>query len=364
MNQFTEIDIKHMSLALRLAKKGLYTAHPNPRVGCVIASNDIVIGEGWHEVTGEDHAEIMALKEAGDNALDATAYVTLEPCAHHGRTGPCCDALIKAGISKIFIACEDPFPEVKGKGRLRMEKAGIKVSNGLLEDEAINLNKGYFSRIQKNKPYVRLKLAISLDGATAMQNGESKWITGEAARNDVQKLRATSGAILTGSGTVISDNPSLTVRDTKLKAKQPIRVVLDTNLDTPSESSLYQSGQKTMIFCVNDKDKQKYKNDHVSVLTTDKKGDHINLNSVLKALANEGINEILVESGSVLSGAFLREKLVDELVIYQAPLIMGSRTMSMFSTPEWESLSNSMLLDIKDIRKLDRDLKIVAEPVY
>ena len=364
MNQFTEIDIKHMSLALRLAKKGLYTAHPNPRVGCVITSNEKVIGKGWHEVTGEDHAEIMALKEAGDNARDATAYVTLEPCAHHGRTGPCCDALIKSGISEIFIACEDPFPEVKGKGKLRMEKAGIKVSNGLLEDEAINLNKGYFSRIQKNKPYVRLKLAISLDGATAMQNGESKWITGEAARNDVQKLRATSGVILTGSGTVISDNPSLTVRDTKLKAKQPIRVVLDTNLDTPSESSLYQSGQKTMIFCVDDKDKKKYKNDHVSVLTTDKKGDHINLNSVLKTLANEGINEILVESGSVLSGAFLREKLVDELVIYQAPLIMGSRTMSMFSTPEWESLSNSMLLDIKDIRKLDRDLKIVAKPVY
>ena len=364
MNQFTEIDIKHMSLALRLAKKGLYTAHPNPRVGCVITSNEKVIGKGWHEVTGEDHAEIMALKEAGDDARDATAYVTLEPCAHHGRTGPCCDALIKSGISKIFIACEDPFPEVKGKGKLRMEKAGIKVSHGLLEDEAINLNKGYFSRIQKNKPYVRLKLAISLDGATAMQNGESKWITGEAARNDVQKLRATSGVILTGSGTVISDNPSLTVRDTKLKAKQPIRVVLDTNLDTPLESSLYQLGQKTIIFCVDDKDKKKYKNDHVSVLTTDKKGDHINLNSVLKTLANEGINEILVESGSVLSGAFLREKLVDELVIYQAPLIMGSRTMSMFSTPEWESLSNSMLLDIKDIRKLDRDLKIVAEPVY
>ena len=227
------IDEKWMQIAIEEAK--LAVKENEIPVGCVLVQNEKIIAQAHNQsIKNNDstaHAEIQAIRLAGNKIqnyrlVNTTLYVTLEPCAHHGRTGPCCDALIEAGISKIFIACEDPFPKVKGKGRLRMEKAGIKVSNGLLEDEAINLNKGYFSRIQKNKPYVRLKLAISLDGATAMQNGESKWITGEAARNDVQKLRASSGAILTGSGTVISDNPSLNVRDTKLKAKQPIRVVL------------------------------------------------------------------------------------------------------------------------------------------
>ena len=363
MTEFTAADNDYMATALSLAKQGMYTAHPNPRVGCVIVRNDQIVGQGWHQITGGPHAEVAALEEAGDNARNATAYVTLEPCAHQGNTGPCCDALVAAGLSRVVIAVEDPFSEVAGQGKSKIEAAGIDVSVGLLESEARSLNSGYFSRIQRERPFVRLKVATSIDGATAMSDGESKWITGDSARQDVQKLRASSGGVMTGIGTVISDNPKLTVRDASITTRQPIRALLDSQLRASTKAHIFEESAATLVFCVNDERRESYENSHAKVhkvAATDKRPD---LPMVLKILAEEGINDLLVEAGSVLSGNLIENNLIDELVIYQAPHIMGSNTKPMFLTPQWKSLQDRLSLDIQDIRKIGADYRITARPI-
>jgi len=345
-----------------LAKKGMYTAHPNPRVGCVIVLNDQIVGQGWHQITGGPHAEVMALEEAGDNARNATAYVTLEPCAHQGKTGPCCDALVAAGLSRVVIAIEDPFPEVSGKGKSKIVAAGINVSVGLLESDARSLNSGYFSRIQREKPFVRLKVAVSIDGATAMSNGESKWITGDTARQDVQKLRALSGGIMTGIGTVVSDNPRLTVRDESITTRQPIRVLLDSQLKASTKAHIFEESATTLVFCVNDERRESYRSSYVKVHKVAAEDKRPDLSMVLKILAEEGINDLLVEAGATLSGSLIENDLIDEFVIYQAPHIMGSNTKPIFLTPKWESLQDRLNLDIRDIKKIGTDYRITASP--
>lgn len=363
MTEFSAADNHYMAIALKLAKRGMYSAHPNPRVGCVIVQNDQIVGQGWHQITGGAHAEVMALKEAGDNARNATAYVTLEPCAHQGKTGPCCDALVAADLSRVVIAVEDPFSEVSGQGKSKIEAAGINVSVGLLESGAKSLNSGYFSRIERNRPFVRLKVATSIDGATAMSNGESKWITGESARQDVQKLRASSGGVMTGIGTVISDNPRLTVRDESITTRQPIRVLLDSQLKASPEAHIFERSAKTLVFCVNDKHRERYENSHVKVHKIETKDKRPELSMIFKILAKEGINDLLVEAGPTLSGGLIENDLIDELVIYQAPHIMGSNTKPMFLTPKWESLQDRLSLDIQDIRKIGADYRITARPI-
>jgi len=363
MTEFSATDNHYMAIALRLARQGMYTAHPNPRVGCVIVLNDQIVGQGWHQVTGGPHAEVIALEEAGDNARNATAYVTLEPCAHQGKTGPCCDALVAAGLSRVVIAVEDPFSEVSGLGRSNLEAAGIDVSVGLLESGARSLNSGYFTRIEKKRPFVRLKLAASIDGATAMNDGESKWITSESARQDVQKLRASSGGIMTGIGTVISDNPRLTVRDESITTRQPIRVLLDSQLKAPTEAHIFSRSAKTLVFCINDERQVKYENSHVRIHKVDARDKRPELSMVLKILAEEGVNDLLVEAGSTLSGSLIEKGLIDEFIIYQAPHIMGSNIKPMFLTPKWELLQDRLNLDIQDIRKIGADYRITAIPI-
>ncbi|MDJ0751096.1 MAG: bifunctional diaminohydroxyphosphoribosylaminopyrimidine deaminase/5-amino-6-(5-phosphoribosylamino)uracil reductase RibD, partial [Woeseiaceae bacterium] len=240
-----------MARALQLAARGCYAAHPNPMVGCVIASNDEIVGEGWHESAGEAHAEINALREAGELARGATAYVTLEPCAHHGKTPPCVDALVDAGVARVVAAMRDPFGEVDGRGLARLEEAGVSTAVGLMEDQAVALNQGFISRVTRGRPYVRLKVAASIDGAIAMASGESQWITGPEARRDVQRLRARSGAILTGIGTVLADDPSLNVRsaDIDTRGRQPLRVVLDSRLQTPATARMLKLPGETLVCC-------------------------------------------------------------------------------------------------------------------
>ena len=364
MTEFTKEEVGYMSEALRLAKQGCFTTHPNPRVGCVIVSDGDIVGKGWHQSYGGPHAEIHALHDAGKKAKKATAYITLEPCSHHGKTGPCDEALIEAGVSRVVYATEDPFEKNDKSMPDKLNDAGISVSVGLLRDEAKLLNRGFFSRVINKKPFVTLKLGVSIDGATAMESGESQWITGEAARKDVQKLRASSGAILTGSGTIKIDNPSLTVRDVTLKAIDPIRVIIDTKLQTSPDAKIYQDDKTTWIFCVDDENKTLFQNKNTEVFKVEKNGNYVNLRSVLEILAKKGINDLLVEAGSHLCGALIREELVNEFVIYQAPLIMGSNTRKMFHTPGYNKLNESLKINIKESIKLGEDIKMIAEPIY
>ena len=364
MTEFTKEEVGYMSEALRLAKQGCFTTHPNPRVGCVIVSDGDIVGKGWHQSYGGPHAEIHALRDAGKKAKKATAYITLEPCSHHGKTGPCDEALIEAGVSRIVYATEDPFEKNDKSMPDKLNDAGISVSVGLLRDEAKQLNRGFFSRVINKKPFVTLKLGVSIDGATAMESGESQWITGEVARKDVQKLRASSGAILTGSGTIKIDNPSLTVRDETLNAIDPIRVIIDTKLQTAPDAKIYQDDKTTWIFCVDDENKTLFQNKNTEVFKVEKNENYVNLRSVLEILAKKGINDLLVEAGSHLCGALIREELVNEFVIYQAPLIMGSNTRKMFHTPGYNKLNESLRINIKESKKLGEDIKMIAEPIY
>jgi diaminohydroxyphosphoribosylaminopyrimidine deaminase/5-amino-6-(5-phosphoribosylamino)uracil reductase len=363
MSDFTLADHEYMTLALKLAKKGKFSSHPNPQVGCVIVCNNKIIGEGWHQNSGAPHAEINALMSATQSVVGATAYVTLEPCAHQGKTGPCCEALIKAVVKRVVVACEDPFEKTAGKGIAAMRSAGIEVSVGLFEFEARTLNRGFFSRIERQKPFVCLKVAASIDGATAMNNGESQWITGEAARADVQKLRASSGAIMTGIGTVKSDNPALTVRDHNLVQQQPLRVLLDSQLQVSPQAKIFQENGYARVFCINSERRAMLEGPNVSIVQTKDDNNHVALHEVLYDLAQEGINDLLVEAGPVLSGKMLSLGLIDELVIYQAPHIMGSEVNPMFQTSAWKSLADRQQLAIEDIRKIGQDFKITARPV-
>ena len=352
-----------MAHALQLAERGLYTAHPNPMVGCVLVRDDKVVGEGWHEVAGEAHAEINALNAAGDKARGATMYVTLEPCSHHGKTPPCADALIESGVAEVVIGLQDPNPEVNGIGFGALAAAGIQTRVGLMQDEVEKLLRGFLSRVTRGMPFVRLKVAASLDGCIAMSNGESQWITGPEARSDVQRLRASSGAVLTGIGTVLADDPSLTVRDEAIDAggKQPLRVVLDNDLRMPLSAEMLALPGQTLIYCTADQKRQPLTDAGAEVVRVGCDDGLVDAKAVLADLASREINDVLIEAGPALAGYLITNALVDELVIYQSPHIMGSETMGMFLTPKWTGLADRLALDITDVRNIGSDTRITAQ---
>jgi len=351
-----------MQRALQLAENGLFGAHPNPMVGCVLVRNGEIVGEGWHEVAGQAHAEINALQQAGSKARGATAYVTLEPCAHFGKTPPCCEALIAAGVSEVVIAREDPNPRVDGKGMQALRAAGIKVRSGLLRESVDALMAGFLSRMQRGRPRVRLKIACSLDGATAMADGQSQWITGVEARADVQRLRASSGAILTGIGTVLADDPSLTVRDASLnpRGRQPLRVILDSSLRMPLAADMLARPGVTLIYCCDEQRAATVATAGAEVVRLAGANGMVDLHAVLEDLGRREINDLLVEAGPTISGQLLQQDLVDEFVIYQAPHLMGSETRHMFNTPAWTQLADRLELRVVDRTLLGNDLRITA----
>jgi diaminohydroxyphosphoribosylaminopyrimidine deaminase/5-amino-6-(5-phosphoribosylamino)uracil reductase len=355
---FDAFDHMHMAQALRLAERGLYTTQPNPRVGCVIAHGERVVGQGWHVRAGEPHAEVFALREAGENAKGATAYVTLEPCAHHGRTPPCADAVVAAGVSRVVIAAEDSFPQVAGRGIEKLRAAGITVETGLMREAARELNIGFFSRIERKRPWVRVKLAMSLDGRTALANGESKWITSEAARADVQRWRARSSAILTGSGTLLADNPRLTVRfaegegaDSSTPFQPPLRVILDRQLRTPAGSHVLDGSVPTLVLHAQSAQVADQRFQHVDFVAVPEKGDRLDLAAVLHLLAERGCNEVHLEAGPTLCGALFDADLVDELLLYVAPVLLGdSARPLMHQLPLKSMQERAMLSRVDDIR--------------
>ena len=353
-----------MARALRLAERGRYSAHPNPMVGCVLARGDEVVGEGWHAKAGEPHAEVNALRDAGEQAQGATAYVTLEPCAHEGKTPPCTFALVGAGIARVVVAMEDPFPQVAGKGIAALKDAGIEVDTGLMDTVAQSINRGFVSRVTRGRPFVQLKLACSLDGAIAMANGASQWITGTEAREDVQRLRAQSGAILTGIGTVLADDPSLNVRSTNIETNelQPLRVVLDGKLRMPRSASMLALPGETVVCHSADADADDLRKAGATVESFKGKDNLVDAEAVLNYLGERDVNRVLVEAGPMLAGHLLQTKLVDELVIYQAPHIMGSETMRLANTPGWRSLADRLELETIDVRKIGADTRITARP--
>lgn len=350
-------DYRYMAHALQIAARGLYTTDPNPRVGCVVAQRDVVVGEGWHEFAGGPHAEVIALMQAGGQARGGTVYVTLEPCSHHGRTPPCVDALIEAGVRRVVAAMMDPNPLVSGAGFARLKAHGIEVESGVLEAQASAINPGFVKRMHTGLPYVRCKVAMSLDGRTAMASGESKWITGPAARADVQHWRARSSAIVTGSGTVLADNPSLLVRLDQPHG-QPLRVVVDSRLRTPLHAHICAGGAKTVIVTAGS-DEMVYaaSADVVSLPGTDGR---VDLHALLQYLAKQQYNEVLIEAGPTLSGAFLAADLVDELIIYIAPHLLGSSARGLFHLPALEKLADRIDLDITDMRAVGPDWRILA----
>lgn len=364
MSRFSPADISCMSRALQLAERGLYSTDPNPRVGCVLVRDGEVVGEGWHAVAGGPHAEIVALQHAGEAARGATAYVTLEPCCHHGKTPPCSDALIQAGVVRVVAAMEDPNPRVAGQGLEQLKQAGIEVSAGLLQSQAEALNPGFVQRMRTGRPFVRSKLAMSVDGRTAMASGESKWITGEAARHDVHRLRARSSAIMSGIGTVLADDPSLTVRteDGDLAPRQPLRVILDPHLSTPDNARfLSQAGSSLIVTAAEDPEVQdRLEQAGAEVVYLPHGPDAIDLHALMRLLAEREINEVLLETGAILSGAVLHAGIIDELVIYMAPKLMGDGARGLFHTPGLDKLADAVSLDIRDVRAIGADWRITA----
>jgi len=367
---FSEFDIQCMSRALQLARLGWFSAGPNPRVGCVLAKKGEVIAEGFHRKAGEAHAEINALESAGNRASGAVVYVTLEPCNHQGRTGPCAEALIAAGISELVYAMSDPHKTAAG-GIQRLKEAGVRVRGPLMEQQAIKLNPGFFKKCTTGLPRVTVKLAMSLDGRTAMASGESQWITGPAARSDVQKLRAQSDAIVTGIGTVMADNPALTVRAAQLPAyiadkediarHQPLRVVVDSQGRMPLDASMLSHGGKLLVATAQAQFPLAAENvDYL--LVADEEG-KVDLKTLLFELAKRDCNEVLVEAGPSLSGAMVAAGLVDELVIYMAGKLMGSRAMPLLSLP-FDTMAEAVELDIVDIRAVGKDWRITARPLH
>ena len=369
-------DTHHMSLALQLAERGLYSAHPNPRVGCVIVRDRKVVGQGWHHRAGEPHAEVNALSEAGDLARDATAYVTLEPCSHHGRTPPCADALIDAGLARVVIAVADTNPDVAGDGVGRLEQAGIEVTAGILEKPARELNNGFLRRMQGGRPWCRVKMAASLDGRTAMASGESQWITGPQARSDVQRLRARSAAIISGAGTVRADNPSLTVRPEELgdighkalPVAEPLRVVLDRNLTTPPDAKVITGSGQAVVVTTEDAidatKAQSLRDNGAEVITVDPdEQGQPHLRAVLDELAGRQINEVLVEAGPSLAGAALQSGIVDEFWLYQAPTILGSNARPMAALP-LDTMAQQHRMAVMDRRIVGGDQRIILQPQH
>lgn len=349
-----------MAHALQLARQGLNTTTPNPRVGCVLVNGGRIVGEGWHEKAGSPHAEVHALAMAGNSARGATAYVTLEPCAHHGRTPPCVDALREAGIARVVAAMEDPNPQVAGKGLSMLKEAGIQVDAGLLEADARELNPGFISRMTRGRPWLRLKVAISLDGKTALNNGRSQWITGADARRDAHAWRARSCAILTGFGTVRDDDPQLTVRELAV-TRQPLRVVVDSRLETSPTAKVVQGGNTLIAAALDDALRiRTLQQAGAEVLLLPNAEGKVDLAALMKALARRGINEVLAEAGFRLNGSLLRAGCVDELLIYQAPILLGDAARGMFDLPALDDLSGRLEPKVVDRRQIGVDTRILA----
>ncbi len=357
--QWLSDDYRHMARALMLARRGLYSADPNPRVGCVLVREGYIIGEGWHERAGESHAEINALEAAGNRARGATAYVTLEPCCHHGRTPPCTDALLNAGVARMVAAMPDPNPQVAGRGLTQLREAGVTVECGLLETEARALNPGFIQRMTQGRPFVRLKLAMSLDGRTALASGESQWLTNEAARQDVQRLRARSSAILTGIGTVLADDPGLNVRLPET-SRQPLRVILDTALRTPPAARMLRLPGSALIFTATaDATVQApLRAAGAEIAVMPRCEWELNLPVIMAELARRECNEVHVECGPTLAGALLQAKLVDELVVYIAPLLLGDKARGLFQLPELTRMNERIELEILEVRAVGRDWRL------
>ena len=363
--EFSANDHAHMALALRLAERGLFSTDPNPRVGCVIVQDGEVVGRGWHQRAGGDHAEVFALQEAGARARGATAYVTLEPCAHFGRTPPCSDALITAGVARVVVALRDPFAEVDGRGIERLRAAGIDVACGLMSGTARELNRGFLSRIERARPWLRLKLAMSLDGRTALANGESKWITADAARDDVQRWRARSSAILTGSGTVLADDPRLTVRLADAAAVEvatPLRVILDRTLCTPENSNVLDGSVPTLVVHDGELAPVDARFDRVELAALEVRNNRLDLSALLAMLASRQLNEIQVEAGPILSGALFAEGLVDELLLYVAPVLLGDSARGLLTLPALGDMAERWKLKTIDQRMLGADWRLLLRP--
>jgi diaminohydroxyphosphoribosylaminopyrimidine deaminase/5-amino-6-(5-phosphoribosylamino)uracil reductase len=368
-----QVDYSYMSRALALARRGLLTAHPNPRVGCVVVRDDAVVGEGWHQCTGGPHAEVNALAQAGERARGATAYVTLEPCCHQGRTDPCIQALIQAGVERVVVAMQDPNPRVAGGGLRELRAAGVRVEVGLLAAEAETLNAGFAMRMRRGRPLVRCKLASSLDGRTAMASGESQWITGAAARRDGNKLRARSGAVATGVGTVLADDPALTVRPQQGPAseraaaaslRQPLRIILDSRLRTPATAKMLSLPGPTWIAtcCQERAQATALARTGAEVRRFPEQNGRVNPHALMASLADYEINEVLVESGPTLAGALLQAGLVDELIIYLAPRLLGDAARGLFHLPHLQRLSGAIELVVSDIRAVGNDWRVTARP--
>lgn len=357
---FSALDHEMMARALRLAGRGAYTTRPNPMVGCVIARGTEVVGEGWHERKGGPHAEIVALQAAGARAKGATAYVTLEPCAHTGSTGPCADALVAAGVARVVAAMRDPFPHVDGNGFARLRDAGIEVAVGLMEAQARALNRGFLSRIERGRPWVRVKLACSLDGRTAMADGDSKWITGEAARRDAMHWRARAGAILTGAGTVLADDPSLTVRfDDATPFVPPLRVVLDPGLATIARGRVREGDAPTLYVHAPDVKPPKVEIHRVAVPA---ESGALDLDAVMALLAARGINVVHVEAGATLAGALMKSGLVDELLLYVAPVLLGDRARPLLGGLGITELAQRLRMEVVETRRIGEDLRLLLRP--
>jgi len=359
---FSAVDHGMMVRALQLAERGLWTTSPNPRVGCVLVRDGEIVGEGWHEKAGEPHAEIHALRATGDRARGATAYVTLEPCSHHGRTPPCAEALIAAGVSRVVAAMSDPNPLVAGQGLAMLRAAGIETASGLLESEARELNIGFVSRMTRGRPWLRLKAAASLDGKTALNNGISQWITGPDARRDGQRWRARACAIMTGIGTVRDDDPQLNVRDVETP-RQPLRVVVDSRLETPLSARILQGATVLIAGAVDNAEKKALlRSTGAEVLILPNAAGKVELKDLLEELARRGINEVHVEAGFKLNGSLLREGLVDELLLYLAPCLIGHDASGLFNLPALTSLDDKRLLQIRDLRQIGEDIRLIARP--
>ncbi|MFT5759233.1 MAG: diaminohydroxyphosphoribosylaminopyrimidine deaminase [Alteromonadaceae bacterium] len=375
MSKYSVADYRFMQRAITLAKRAHYTTSPNPRVGCLLVKDNVVVGEGYHQKAGQGHAEVNALAQAGAAAKGATAYVTLEPCSHYGRTPPCASGLINAGVTKVIAAMVDPNPEVSGKGLLMLEQAGIETSHGLLAQEAQNINIGFVKLMTTGLPFVRCKLAASLDGKTAMANGESQWITSTEARQDVQRLRAQSCAIISGADSVIMDNAQMNVRWSELgelkntydaeTIRQPLRVIIDSRNRVTPDLKLFKSASSVLLIRHTIENTHQWPHFVEQVclpLVKNAQGvDKIDLQALLKLLAQRGLNDILIESGQNLAGAFIEQHLVDELVLYQAPKLMGAEGKSLMNFPTIKQLSQAKALTFKEVRMVGSDLRITAQ---
>jgi len=359
---FSTLDAQCMAQALKLAAKGLFTTDPNPRVGCVVINDGRIVGEGWHARAGEAHAEIVALQQAGERARGADLYVTLEPCNHYGRTPPCVDAIVRSGVRRVICAIQDPNPRTDGHGAARLRSAGIDVQLGLMETEAQALNPGFISRHRRGRPYVRVKVGASLDGRTAMASGESQWITGDAARIDVQRLRARSSAVVTGIGTALADDPLLTVREWDI-GRQPLRVVLDSRLRLPPDAQMLREKGRTLVVTATDDAQRAQALTAAGAEIARLRGrqDSTDLSQLMHFLAKFETNEVLVEAGPRVSGAFVSAGLVDELVFYLAPSLLGDAARGMFRLPTVRDLADRFELQVTDMRAVGSDWRVTAK---